>query len=186
VFEEPSVGQGRPAKIINHEFLKEAMSSKRNISLSALARKLKMHRHTLRRKMKFYGVSRKFDDMSDADLDLLVATFKAEKPNSGLRYLIGFLRRHGFRVQRERVRHALRRVDGLGQELRRRKTIHRRTYKVPRPNYLWHLDGHHKLIWWGIVIHGLIDGFCRTVRVYKAVKVSNSKLQSTSGNWPSG
>ncbi|ESK81644.1 hypothetical protein Moror_3251 [Moniliophthora roreri MCA 2997] len=28
---------------------------------------------------------------------------------------------------------------------------------------MWHLDGHHKLIRWGIVIHGIIDGFCRTV-----------------------
>jgi hypothetical protein len=163
VFEEPSGRQGRPEKTVNPDFLKEAMSSKRNITLSALARKLKVHRHTLRKKMKFYGVSRKFEDMSDNDLDLLVTTFKAEKPNSGLRYLIGFLRRHGLRVQKERVRQSLRRVDGLGQELRRRKTIQRRKYKVPRPNFLWHLDGHHKLIWWGIVIHGLIDGFCRSV-----------------------
>ncbi|KAI9571411.1 hypothetical protein HD554DRAFT_2016771, partial [Boletus coccyginus] len=26
-----------------------------------------------------------------------------------------------------------------------------------------HLDGYHKLIYWGFVIHGLIDGFCQTV-----------------------
>jgi hypothetical protein len=113
--------------------------------------------------MKSYGISRKFDDRSDAGLDILVTAFKAEKPNAGFRYLLGYLRSRGLRVQKERVRQALRRVDGLGQELRRRKTIQRRKYKVPRPNYLWHLDGHHKLIMWGIVIHGLIDGFCRTV-----------------------
>jgi hypothetical protein len=152
-------------KTVNRDFLKEAMSPKRNISLSALARKIKVHRNTLRQKMKHYGISKKFDDISDAELDLCVSTFKAEKPDSGFRYLIGFLRHRGFRVQRERVRLALRRVDGLGQELRRRVTIQRRKYHVPRPNYLWHLDGHHKLIWWGIVIHGLIDGYCRTVRV---------------------
>ncbi|KAG1733230.1 uncharacterized protein EDB91DRAFT_1057653, partial [Suillus paluster] len=35
-------------------------------------------------------------------------------------------------------------------------------YAVPRSNHLWHLDGHHKLILWGIVIDGLIDGYCRT------------------------
>jgi hypothetical protein len=122
-----------------------------------------MDRRTLYRKMKLYGISRKFDDISDADLDLLVIAFKAEKPNSGFRYLIGFLRCQGLRVQKERARQALRRVDGLGQELRRRKTIQHRKYKVPRPNYLWHLDGHHKLIMWGIIIHGLIDGYCRTV-----------------------
>jgi len=122
--------------------------------------------------MKFYGVSRRFDEISDADLDRLVTVFKDEKPNAGLRYLIGFLRCRGLRVQKERVRQALRRVDGLGQELRRRNTIQRRKYKVPRPNYLWHLDGHHKLIMWGIVIHGLIDGFCRTVGIHNTYEVN--------------
>jgi hypothetical protein len=165
VSNETTGGPGRPAKTVSEEFLKEAMSSKRNITLSELARKLKMHRHTLRQKMRMCGISRKFDELSNADLDLLVTVFKAEKPNAGLRYLIGFLRRHGLRVQKERVRESLRRVDGLGQELRRRNTIQRKIYKVPRPNALWHLDGHHKLIWWGIVIHGFIDGYCRTVCV---------------------
>ncbi|KAJ7927346.1 hypothetical protein B0H13DRAFT_1598765, partial [Mycena leptocephala] len=47
--------------------------------------------------------------------------------------------------------------------LRTHLAIRRRRYKVPRPNYLWHCDGYHKLIWWGIVIHGFIDGYCRTV-----------------------
>ncbi|KAJ7764735.1 hypothetical protein B0H16DRAFT_1219359, partial [Mycena metata] len=60
-------------------------------------------------------------------------------------------------VQKERVRESLKRVDGLGQLLRT-SDIRRRTYSVPRPNYLWHCDGHHKLIWWGIVLHGFADG----------------------------
>ncbi|KIJ99156.1 hypothetical protein K443DRAFT_62827, partial [Laccaria amethystina LaAM-08-1] len=34
-------------------------------------------------------------------------------------------------------------------------------YHVPRPNSLWHIDGHHKLIVWGIVIHGIADGYSR-------------------------
>lgn len=41
--------------------------------------------------------------------------------------------------------------------------IKRRTYQVPFPNSLWHIDGHHKLIRWKIVIHGGIDGFSRLV-----------------------
>ncbi|KAJ7443290.1 hypothetical protein FB451DRAFT_975144, partial [Mycena latifolia] len=60
-------------------------------------------------------------------------------------------------VQKERVRKSLQRVDGLGKLLRT-NTIRRRSYSVPRPNYLWHCDGHHKLIWWGIVFHGFVDG----------------------------
>ncbi|KAI5986085.1 hypothetical protein F5J12DRAFT_728872, partial [Pisolithus orientalis] len=31
------------------------------------------------------------------------------------------------------------------------------------PNALWHMDGHHKLIQWGIIIHGFINGFCHMV-----------------------
>ncbi|KAJ7020133.1 hypothetical protein C8F04DRAFT_889062, partial [Mycena alexandri] len=77
--------------------------------------------------------------------------------------LVYRFQQNGVRVQKERVRYSLKCVDGLGQALRTRLAIKRRRYTVPRPNYLWHCDGHHKLIWWGIVIHGFIDGFCRTV-----------------------
>ncbi|KAI6154715.1 hypothetical protein BKA82DRAFT_3929111, partial [Pisolithus tinctorius] len=57
-----------------------------------------------------------------------------------------------------RVIQSLRRIDQLGQALRDRRTKTRRKYHVKRPNALWHIDGHHKLIWWGIVIHRFIDG----------------------------
>jgi hypothetical protein len=113
--------------------------------------------------MKACGLSKDFDKLSNTDLDTLMKNFKSTKPNSGCRYAIGYLRQHGFRVQKRRVTHSLKRVDGLGQVLRKNKVIRRRTYVVPRPNYLWHCDGHHKLIWWGVVIHGFIDGYCRTV-----------------------
>lgn len=124
-----------------------------------------MHRHTVRYYLKAHGVYQRFCNISDGDLDILVKAFKAKKPDSGLSYVIGFLRRHGLKVQKQRVRLSLRRVDGLGQILRNHATIDRRKYSVPRSNYLWHLDGHHKLIKWGIVIHGCIDGHCHTVGI---------------------
>ncbi|KAJ7458755.1 hypothetical protein B0H11DRAFT_1617145, partial [Mycena galericulata] len=62
------------------------------------------------------------------------------------------------RVQKRRVHSAVHRTDGLGRILRRRTVIKRRTYEVLRPHALWHIDGHHKLILWGIVIHGIVDG----------------------------
>ncbi|KDQ05537.1 hypothetical protein BOTBODRAFT_74648, partial [Botryobasidium botryosum FD-172 SS1] len=82
---------------------------------------------------------------------------------SGRQYAISFLRRRSVHVEQRRVIGALRRIDGLGQALRRRDVIKRRAYKVPRPNAVWGLDGHHKLIRWGIVLHGIIDTYCRTV-----------------------
>ncbi|KAF8119403.1 hypothetical protein EV363DRAFT_1178089 [Boletus edulis] len=99
-------------------------------------------------------------------LDALITSFKQRKPDSGIRYAIGFLRRQGVRVQYRRVVQSLRRVDRIGQVLRNRQVKRRRQYHVKRPNALWHIDGHHKLIRWSIVIHGIIDGFCRTVSKY--------------------
>ncbi|KAJ6479152.1 hypothetical protein C8R45DRAFT_832829 [Mycena sanguinolenta] len=69
----------------------------------------------------------------------------------------------GIRIQKRRARRSLQRVDNLGRILRKRKILKRRVYCARRPNALWHLDGHHKMIRWGIVVHGFIDGFCRTV-----------------------
>ncbi|KAG1871517.1 hypothetical protein F4604DRAFT_1490713, partial [Suillus subluteus] len=56
------------------------------------------------------------------------------------------------------VHSLLQRVDVVGQVLRCQKLIKWWKYFVPRSNHLWHLDGHHKLILWGIVIHGIVDG----------------------------
>ena len=84
---------------------------------------------------------------------------------TGSGYVIGHVRSKGIKVQRHRIRASINRVDGLGRVLRRnaREKIPQQSYHVPRPNALWHMDGHHKLITWGIVIHGCVDGFSRTV-----------------------
>ena len=142
------------------------MSPKRRITLSHLADILGIHRHTLRTYLKHYKVDYQFAALSDAELDILVKTFRSVKPESGIRYLIGFLRWHGLRLQKSRIRSSIDRVDQLGRTLRERTAIQRCKYKVTRSNYLWHMDGHHKLILWGIVIHGFIDGYCRTVRIH--------------------
>jgi hypothetical protein len=162
---ELSGRRGRPRKVVNMEYLNEAMDASRHISLTKLAKVLGIHRNTLRMYLKKYKVDYKFSDMSNEDLDLLVKTFRAENPDSGIRYLIGFLRRHGVRVQKRRVTASISRVDRLGHRLRQRQhaKVRRRNYQVTRPNALWHIDGHHKLILWGIVIHGCVDGYSRTV-----------------------
>ncbi|KAJ7465900.1 hypothetical protein FB451DRAFT_962797, partial [Mycena latifolia] len=67
------------------------------------------------------------------------------------------------KIQRRRVRGAMKRIDNLGSVLRRHRAVDRGKYSVLHSNSLWHLDGHHKLIRWGIVIHGIVDGYCRTV-----------------------
>jgi hypothetical protein len=154
---------GRPRKVPNPIFLRHSLSTQSNVRLGSLARKLGIHRNTLRHYVQNYNIDMKYADISDDDLDELVREFRVTRPTSGLRYLSGAMRVSGIRVQKRRLAESLHRVDPVGRVLRRRATIQRRRYKVSRPNALWHQDGHHKLIRWGIVIHGIVDSYCRTV-----------------------
>ena len=83
-------------------------------------------------------------------------------------------------------------IDPVNTRIRWATVISRRTYTVPAPNSLWHLDGHHSLITWGFVIHGAIDGFSRLICFLKC-STNNRKetverlfLQSVEKySWPS-
>lgn len=150
---------------MNIDLLKEAMNPTRRISKVLLAKKLGIHRNTLRAKLKENSINSSFTEMPDKNLDQIVKGYLESHPNSGFRYLTGRLRTHGLRIQRRRLQQSMKRVDRLGQTLRHRMTAKksRREYHVSRPNALWHIDGHHKLILWGIVIHGVVDGYSRKV-----------------------
>ncbi|KAL4062402.1 hypothetical protein V8B97DRAFT_1877918, partial [Scleroderma yunnanense] len=87
------------------------------------------------------------------------------KPESGFHYLLGHLHHLGTHVQQKWIWQLLHHVDRLGQHLWEHHTIQHRAYHVKCSNSLWHVDEHHKLIWWGFVIHSIIDGYCRTVHV---------------------
>lgn len=168
VSEQHSTSPGRPRKVIDVSVLREALSERRKLTLATLSRALKVHRNTLRQHLISHGIFyERFSAITDGDLDILLQDYKKKHPKSGLRYAMGFLKRLKFRVQRRRVRAAMRRVDAVGQALRRRTTISRRRYTNKRPNAMWHLDGHHKLIRWGIVIHGIVDGFSRAVGCFE-------------------
>ena len=156
--------RGRPAIVIDPVWLKDATSSHRRIPLTTLAKTLGIHRNTLHNHMRRAKIHRRFSSISDADLDKLLRAFRLIKPTSGYRYAMGFLESNGLRVQKYRVQLSLRRIDGLRQVLRNHSAIDRREYVVPYPNYLWHIDGYHKLIRWAIVIHGGADGYDRVVR----------------------
>ncbi|KAG1832280.1 hypothetical protein F4604DRAFT_1526513, partial [Suillus subluteus] len=64
-----------------------------------LADILGVHRNTLRLYMKCHSIQRKYSELTNADLDALIQEFKKKRPDSSIRYIIGFLRRHGIRVQ---------------------------------------------------------------------------------------
>jgi hypothetical protein len=128
-----------------------------------VARGIGVHRNTVRKYIRRYGINHQYSTISNEDLDVLVQEFRDKNPHLGLRFLMSYVSRQHLRIQKQRLRDSVERVDPVSSRLRSRQTTRRRRYKVSRPNALWHLDGHHKLIRWGIVIHGLVDGYCRTV-----------------------
>ena len=153
---------GRPPISIDPSFLRNAMSSHRKIKQKTLATVLCIHARTLRRHTRQMGIqTHHFSRITDSELDVLVREYRRRKPSSGLRYIRGWLFSHGIRVQKERVRLSVIRVNGLHQRLQYHEVIDRRDYEVPRPHALWHMDGHHKLIRWGLVVHGIVDGYSR-------------------------
>jgi hypothetical protein len=164
-------GRGRPRKVISEEFLKEAFRPGRNIGIPKLASSLGIHISTVKRYMRQYGIERQpFSTMSDSSLDMAIKEYKAVHPNTGIRYIRGYLSQQGMRVQRERIIASLSRVDSVAKVMFQRKAIKRREYESSRPNALWHVDGHHKLGPWGIVVHGFVDGYDRMVRWHHALR----------------
>lgn len=96
-------------------------------------------------------------------------------------------------MQRSGVRECLARLDPRNTALRWAVTVSRRVYSVPWPNSLWHLDGHHSLIRWKLVIHGCTDGFSR--RMFLQCSSNNlaetvlalfeEAIENDGGLWPS-
>ena len=95
---------------------------------------------------------------------------------SGEKSIEGKLRSIGLKIQRERIRESLHRVDPSGIESRILGVVHRRQYCVESPNALWHVYGYHKLIRWRIIVHGGIDGYSCLVTYLKA---SNNNRATT-------
>ncbi|KAF7289552.1 hypothetical protein MKEN_01504000 [Mycena kentingensis (nom. inval.)] len=114
-------------------------------------------------------------DISDDELDAMILALRAHFRRAGLRMLEGMLRVLGHRVPQERVSQSLLRVDPV-RRIFERIRIRRREYRVLGPNSLWHHDGQHGLIRWGIVIHGFIDGYSRLVT---GLRASNNNRAST-------
>lgn len=157
---------GRPRKDIDPQFLKTAMDPRYRLTKAKMARKLGINRKTFSKNLRRHAINSSYIQISNTNLDKLVRDYRDTNPHVGVRYLVGHLKVNGYWLPRWRINDSIARVDGLGQTLRRRKGIRRGKYSVPRPNYLWHINGHHKLILWGFVIHGCVDGFWRTVCDY--------------------
>ena len=155
---------GRPPFVIEKEVLEDLRSA--SYTWTDIAKMLRISRWTLYRRVREYNLEHlsRCSDISDDELDALIRGYISRHGNTtGESYLIGFIRSRGLRVQRNRIRMSLTRVDPENTALRWACVITRRVYSVPGLNSLWHIDGHHSLIRWKFVIHGCIDGFSRRI-----------------------
>ena len=162
VFRSGSVG--RPRYLISEEVLLHLRSS--GFTWTKIAQMLLVSRWTLRRRIVEYGLEEMtgFSMISDAQLDNLVERLMSDHGTLvGYSLVSGHLRSLGLRVQRDRIRESIARVDPGNSRIRWAVVISRRAYSVAGPNSLWHIDGHHSLVTWGFVIHGGIDGFSRLI-----------------------
>ena len=83
--------------------------------------------------------------------------------SGGYRCIAHTLQMEGLQVPHESVRILVKELDPEGVNLRRSRTIRRRTYHSPGPNFVWHVDGYDKIKPYGFPVHGCIDGYSRKV-----------------------
>ena len=144
-----SGGRGRPHYIIQREqiqFLRELHFTWTQIaSLFGVCRKT-LYTIRMQLGMVDFESAYHFTAISDQDLQAQVARIKRVMPDAGQTMVRGMLRSQGIHVSITRIRDCIAEVDPVNTALRWAATTHRRTYSVPRPNSLWHLDGNHKLI----------------------------------------
>ena len=146
------------------EIPKEVLESllEEDFLISEIATMLSVSDSTIYRRMRSYGLSKlNFSDIPDEELDVHVSEIAMEFPFCGERMLKQLLQGKGIKVQRNRLRDSIHRVDGQGVASRKKGRLHRRIYNVKGPNHLWHVDTNHKLVRWNFIIVGGIDGFSR-------------------------
>ena len=100
---------------------------------------------TLKLRLKAYGLKRRNAmNVSDRDLQNMVRN-ELDGPScvAGYRCLWHTLRlKYGLVVPRTKVQYLLKELDPQGAEERRRRRLHRRSYRSPGPNECWHADGY--------------------------------------------
>ena len=162
---------GRPKVQVNielYELMKDA-----GYTLDEIALALGTSCTTLWRRLKESNLCvSKYSDISNFALDFIVQKYQERNPNCGQVMLQGYLSSIGVNVQRWRIRESISRIDIVRQQVRWHQQISRRRYYVPGANSLWHIDGHHSLIRWRLVIHGGVDGFSRMI-VYLKCATNN-------------
>eukprot|EP00794_Sanderia_malayensis_P021078 gene21078-23132_t len=187
---------GRPSYFIPPELLEE-LRGKYGLSWNKISGMLKVSHWTIARRVNYYGLQdlQNFSPLTNDEIDTIVKDYNiTHGATTGESYLRGHFRALGYHIQRRRIRESINRVDPRNTALRWGALVSRRTYFVPWPNSVWHIDDHHSLIRWGMVIHGCIDGKTRRIIFLKAATNNlastvlhnfEEAIEEDGGLWPS-
>ena len=168
---------GRPSIKIPMEMLEELRGI--GFTWTNISQMLGVSRWTIHRRVVEYGLDdmKGFSQLSDAELDEIIIKYNSNHGQAtGYNLICGHFKSIGLRIQRRRIRERLAKLDPNNTALRWGVVVSRRKYEVPWPNSLWHIDGHHSLIQWKLVIHGCIDGFSRRIIFLRCS--SNNKAET--------
>lgn len=119
---------------------------------------------TLRRKLKALNLFRRKNYSSVEDVVNYVEQQMVKSSSlHGYRWFWLKMITKGFTVKQETVRLALKALNPVGVEERKKNNLKRRAYYSQGANFTWHQDGYDKLKPYGICINGAVDGFSRYV-----------------------
>ena len=140
--------RGRPRFLISKDQLDFLLDLR--FTSGEIASLLGVSERTVKRRISEYEsfVRQRYSNISDEILDGIVEGLMREFPNCGYKRMSGLLLDAGHRIQQNRIRECMRRVNPEGVLLRalELRTVCRRRYQVRGPLALWHIDGNHKLI----------------------------------------
>ncbi|TRY85628.1 hypothetical protein DNTS_008764 [Danionella cerebrum] len=156
-------GRGRPAIQIPRDQIEFLMNQGHTVK--RMARMLGCSSSFLYKRSKDLGVPvrSRMSAVDDGELETVIRRLHSHYPNSGSEMMRALLLAEGMRVSRIRVREMLVCINPSAAARRWSSTVSRRVYNVPHPNSLWHIDGNMRLIRWGFVVHGAIDGYSRLI-----------------------
>lgn len=139
---------GRPRVLLPEERLRDLIAM--SLPVPCIAKLLGVSTRTIQRRMSEIGLAVRdtYCSVLDEELDALVSTVKSRNLYAGYRMMKGLLQAMGHRVQWERIRASMHQVDSAGiiSRLTQLGCVVRRTYSVPSPGALMHIDTNHKLI----------------------------------------
>lgn len=142
--------KGRPSFDISEDILEYFVEE--DFKIADIANMLCVSVSTVKRRLRDYNIklSERYSAIPDDELHELVKNIQTEFPEAGYQTIRSILSSKGHKIQRQRVRNAVKAVDPDGVAFGRLflsvHRIQRRTYNVRAPRSLWHIDGNHKLI----------------------------------------